>query len=72
LARALAPIAAAGLNLTKLESRPDRTTPWEYLFYLDVEARAADPAMAGAIRDLEAQGAVVIVLGDYPRFTPRA
>jgi prephenate dehydratase len=72
LARALAPFAAAGLNLTKLESRPDRTTPWEYLFYLDVEARATDPAMAGAIRDLEAQGAVVIVLGDYPRFTPRA
>jgi prephenate dehydratase len=72
LARALAPIAAAGLNLTKLESRPDRTTPWEYLFYLDVEGRAADPAMAGAIRDLEAQGAVVIILGDYPRFAPRA
>src|SRR6266851_1696255 len=72
LARALAPIAAAGLNLTKLESRPDRTTPWEYLFYLDVETRAADPAMAGAIRDLEAQGAVVIVLGDYPRFMPGA
>lgn len=72
LARALAPLAAAGLNLTKLESRPDRTTPWEYLFYLDIESRAADPAMAGAIRELEAQGAVVIVLGDYPRFTPRA
>src|SRR5437588_91989 len=72
VALALAPLAAAGLNLTKLESRPDRTTPWEYLFYLDIEARAADPAMAGAIRDLEAQGAVVIVLGDYPRFTPRA
>src|SRR5207302_1942809 len=69
LARALAPLAAAGLNLTKLESRPDRTTPWEYLFYLDIDARAADPAMAGAIRDLEGQGAVVIVLGDYPRFT---
>ena len=72
LARALAPLAAAGLNLTKLESRPDRTTPWEYLFYLDIEARAADPPMVGAIRDLEGQGAVVIVLGDYPRFTPRA
>ena len=72
LARALAPLAAAGLNLTKLESRPDRTTPWEYLFYLDIEARATDPAMAGAIRDLEGQGAVVIVLGDYPRFTPHA
>src|SRR5207247_11402576 len=70
LAHALDAFAAAGLNLTKLESRPDRTTPWEYLFYLDVEARAADGAMAAALRDLEAQGAVVMVLGSYPRFTP--
>src|SRR5437899_2150716 len=31
LARALAPFADAGLNLTKLESRPDRATPWQYL-----------------------------------------
>ncbi len=70
LARALAAFAEAGLNLTKLESRPDRTTPWEYLFYLDVEGREADPAMAQALAALVAQGAVVSVLGDYPRFTP--
>jgi prephenate dehydratase len=70
LARALAVFAAAGLNLTKLESRPDRTTPWQYLFYLDVEAGTADRAMAAALRDLAAQGAVVTVLGDYARFTP--
>jgi prephenate dehydratase len=70
LARALAAFAEAGLNLTKLESRPDRSTPWEYLFYLDVEGREADPAMARALAALAAQGAVVNVLGDYPRFTP--
>jgi prephenate dehydratase len=69
LARALAPFADAGLNLTKLESRPDRTTPWEYLFYLDVEARASDAAMRAAVAALEAQGAIVTLLGDYPRFT---
>ena len=45
LARALAPFADAGLNLTKLESRPDRTAPWQYLFYVDVETRIAEPAM---------------------------
>lgn len=72
LARALAPFADAGLNLTKLESRPDRATPWEYLFYLDVEARASDPAMRAALAALEAQGAIVTLLGDYPKFTPPA
>src|SRR6184192_2449501 len=72
LARALAPFADAGLNLTKLESRPDRTAPWEYLFYLDVEARADEPAMQSALAVLAAQGAVVTLLGDYPRFTPPA
>ena len=69
LARALAPFAEAGLNLTKLESRPDRTAPWEYLFYLDVEARAEEPAMRSALATLATQGAVVTLLGDYPRFT---
>ncbi len=72
LARALAAFAAAGLNLTKLESRPDRTTPWEYLFYVDVEARVSDQATAAALRELESQGAVVVVLGDYARFMPPA
>jgi len=70
LARALAAFAEAGLNLTKLESRPDRTTPWEYLFYVDVEARAADAPMQAALAALERQGAVITLLGDYPRFTP--
>src|SRR2546421_6352379 len=72
LARALAPFAEAGLNHTELETRPDRSTPWEYLFYLDVEARADEPAMRAARAALAVQGAVITLLGEYPRFTPRA
>jgi prephenate dehydratase len=68
LARALAPFAEAGLNLTKLESRPDRATPWQYLFYLDVEGRVADPAMQGVLAALREQGAEIKLLGEYPRF----
>jgi prephenate dehydratase len=68
LAHALAPFAEAGLNLTKLESRPDRGTPWQYLFYLDVEGRLADPAMRTVLQALGAQGAEIKLLGDYPRF----
>ncbi len=70
LARALTPFAEAGLNLTKLESRPDRTTPWEYLFYLDVEARASERRFLAALDALRSQGAIVTLLGDYPRYTP--
>ena len=68
LARALAPFADAGLNLTKLESRPDRAAPWQYLFYLDVETRIAEPAMRGVLETLKGQGAEIKVLGEYPRF----
>jgi prephenate dehydratase len=70
LAHALAPFAERGLNLTKLESRPDRVTPWQYLFYLDVEGRITDPAMQAVLEALRAQGAEIKLLGDYPRFPP--
>lgn len=71
LAAALAHFAHGGLNLTKLESRPDRGTPWQYLFYVDVEARAAGPAMAAAVEAITRDGGEVRVLGEYPRFTMR-
>ena len=70
LARALAPFADAGLNLTKLESRPDRAAAWQYLFYVDVETRIAEPAMRKALEALKGQGAEITVLGEYPRFVP--
>jgi prephenate dehydratase len=70
LAHALAPFASAGLNLTKLESRPDRATPWHYLFYLDVESKSADPGFQQALAALTAQGAEIKLLGEYPRFQP--
>src|SRR5436305_7202121 len=71
LARALAPFAEAGLNLTKLESRPDRSTPGEYLFYLDAEARAAEPALRAARAAQAAHGAGITRLGAYAPFAPR-
>src|SRR5439155_7904784 len=41
LTRSLQPFATAGLQLTKIESRPSRAAPWDYVFYLDFEG---DPA----------------------------
>ncbi len=67
LHRCLAVFADAGLNMSKLESRPSRTRAWEYVFWIDLDADAADPATSAALERLRAQAAMVRVLGSYPR-----
>jgi prephenate dehydratase len=67
LLRALQAFAGRGVNLSKLESRPSRTTAWEYVFFADLDADAADPVCAAALTDLRAVSTMVRVLGSYPR-----
>jgi len=67
LLRALAAFAGRGVNLSKLESRPSRSTAWEYVFFVDIDADAADPACAGALEDLRGVSTMVRVLGSYDR-----
>ena len=42
--------------MRKLESRPSRERAWEYVFWVDLDADAADPAMAAALDELAARG----------------
>jgi prephenate dehydratase len=37
LVRSLQPFATAWVQLSKIESRPSRAAPWDYVFYLDFE-----------------------------------
>lgn len=67
LLRALEAFASRGVNLSSLESRPSRTAAWEYVFWADVDADAADPACAAALADLSATATTVRILGSYPR-----
>ena len=41
--------AEHGLNMSKLESRPSRERAWEYVFWVDLDGDAAEPAMAAAL-----------------------
>jgi len=64
---ALGAFAARSLNLTKLESRPRREVPWEYVFYVDFEGHQEDPDAGAALLDLRSVCTFVRVLGSYPR-----
>ena len=65
LFRALSALALRDLNLVKIESRPLRGKPWEYLFYLDLLGRSSDPAVQKALGHLEEMADFLRVLGTY-------
>jgi chorismate mutase/prephenate dehydratase len=66
LYKALSAFQKHGINLTMIESRPTRQTPWEYLFFIDVQGYATDPPLATALAELEAGSLFVRNLGSYP------
>ncbi len=49
LFRGLSAFALRDLNLTKIESRPLRGKPWEYLFYVDLLGRENEPRVQNAL-----------------------
>jgi prephenate dehydratase len=66
LFRGLSAFALRDLNLTKIESRPLRGKPWEYLFYLDLLGRESEPEVQNALRHLGEIADFLRVLGTYP------
>jgi prephenate dehydratase len=66
LFRSLSAFALRDINLTKIESRPLRGKPWEYLFYLDFIGHVEDPACRNALNHLAELADMLRVLGCYP------
>lgn len=67
LFRVLGAFALRDLNLAKIESRPLRGKPWEYLFYLDLLARVDAPNTQNALSHLRELADYLRVLGCYPK-----
>jgi len=66
LYRALGEFAERGINLTKIESRPEKTRPWHYIFYIDLEGHIEDPPVEKALLALLKRAVFLKVLGSYP------
>jgi prephenate dehydratase len=65
LHHALEPFARRSINMMKIESRPVHGRPWQYRFYLDLQASASDPEFAAALGELAEQAVELKVLGSY-------
>lgn len=65
LFKSLSVFALRDISLSKIESRPMRGRPWEYVFYVDF-LRGDDEAARNALRHLGEVAEFVKVLGIYP------
>ena len=63
---ALGAFTDASVNLTKLQSRPARDAPWDYIFFADLDGHRDDDDVHRALDVLTARAARVKVLGSYP------
>lgn len=66
LHHALEPFARRAIDLLKIESRPVQGAPWQYYFYLDLQAALDDARTAEALQELRERADEVRVLGCYP------
>ncbi|MDH5391456.1 MAG: prephenate dehydratase [Candidatus Bathyarchaeota archaeon] len=57
--------AVRNINLTKIESRPTKRTPWEYNFYLDFEGHRNEKKCREALESIKDKTLFVKILGSY-------
>jgi chorismate mutase/prephenate dehydratase len=72
LMRVLAIFEEEGINLTRIESRPSRQKPWDYVFLADLEGHRDDENVARARTRLAERCPLVKHLGSYPRYVRAA
>jgi prephenate dehydratase len=65
LFRILKEFASRKINLTKIESRPTKETPWEYNFYMDLEGNVNDRQVRDALESIKKKTSFIKILGSY-------
>ena len=54
------------INLTKIESRPNKTSVWEYNFYLDFEGHSKNSKISEMLEKIKKETLFLKILGSYP------
>jgi len=67
LHRLLEPFATAEVNLTSIQARPLQGTPWEYVFFIDLEGHYAEERVHRAAEAAATCAHSFRVLGSFPR-----
>ena len=66
LLKLLKPFSDAGINMTKIESRPDKKKIWEYNFYIDFMGHTDDAVVWKALDRIKSETLFLKILGSYP------
>jgi len=67
LLKLLEPLEAAGISMTRIESRPARSAMWEYVFFIDVDGHEDDGSLNSVLNELRELAPMLRVLGSFPR-----
>jgi prephenate dehydratase len=67
LVGALSVFSNRSINLTKIESRPIKSRPWEYYFFVDFEGHEDERNCREALRELNSKTSEIKILGSYRR-----
>lgn len=61
------PFAENKVNMTKIESRPSKQKPWDYIFFIDMDGHIEEEKIKHTLKEVEAQTKFLRVLGSYPK-----
>jgi chorismate mutase/prephenate dehydratase len=62
----LEPFHRLGVDMTRLQSRPSRSSTWNYIFFIDVKGHKDDPNIQDALKEVASASAELKILGSYP------
>ncbi len=62
----LEPFHRLGIDMTRLQSRPSRSSVWNYIFFIDIKGHKDESIVKNALKEVASASAELKVLGSYP------